>query len=522
MKNHLHHRPLALAFTALCVVVSLARTAAAQGADPYESALAASAEAEQRGDLVGAARPLEQVLEVYPQDHALRLRLGWVTFRAGRYADAERAYRAALALAPQSIDARLGLAWTLVREGRCDDARAELAPMLEADDAQAEEIAAACVEPASATGRVSLFAAWNQYFFPGHPYKSSGTGVLAGVRGQTAGGLTLQGAFRHMAFTPTAGSGVSAFTQQEVYGLVGYERPAAALFLQGALVFDGSGVIGTSKHVGLAGRWSPAGDLLLDASLSLYDDQTIARIAPSWSIPVGPLRLVPGVAVQVAGGEVKTTGSFTAALDAGPLSLLGRRQIRRRDPPHVPEPARRLRHPRARALGRLGRRARAARLGGLAAGHLRPRSPALDRRHHRERDREQLSRGHARPDLHLLTAPSRAATPQALRTHTPRPLPNSRHPYPRRSTPMSVAALQNLAISDSGFVFDPTSGATFTLNPTGLTVLLALRDGLGLSAIVARLAERFELLAGDTREDILDFVQMLRQHGLLNGDFTLA
>jgi len=321
MKNHLHHRPLALAFTALCVVVSLARTAAAQGADPYESALAASAEAEQRGDLVGAARPLEQVLEVYPQDHALRLRLGWVTFRAGRYADAERAYRAALALAPQSIDARLGLAWTLVREGRCDDARGELSPMLEADDAQAEEIAAACVEPASATGRVSLFAAWNQYFFPGHPYKSSGTGVLAGVRGQTAGGLTLQGAFRHMAFTPTAGSGVSAFTQQEVYGLVGYERPAAALFLQGALVFDGSGVIGTSKHVGLAGRWSPAGDLLLDASLSLYDDQTIARIAPSWSIPVGPLRLVPGVAVQVAGSEVKTTGSFTAALDAGPLSL---------------------------------------------------------------------------------------------------------------------------------------------------------------------------------------------------------
>ena len=87
---------------------------------------------------------------------------------------------------------------------------------------------------------------------------------------------------------------------------------------------------------------------------------------------------------------------------------------------------------------------------------------------------------------------------------------------------MSVAALQNLAISDSGFIFDPTSGATFTLNPTGLTVLLALRDGLGLSAIVARLAERFDLLAGDTREDILDFVQMLRQHGLLNGDFTLA
>ncbi len=84
------------------------------------------------------------------------------------------------------------------------------------------------------------------------------------------------------------------------------------------------------------------------------------------------------------------------------------------------------------------------------------------------------------------------------------------------------AALQNLAISDSGFVFDPCSGATFTLNATGLAVLLALRDGLSLAAVVARLAERFEGLGGAAREDVLDFVQMLRQHGLVQAEFTLA
>ena len=80
------------------------------------------------------------------------------------------------------------------------------------------------------------------------------------------------------------------------------------------------------------------------------------------------------------------------------------------------------------------------------------------------------------------------------------------------------ASLRDLAISDSGFVFDPCSGATFTLNAAGLAVLLALREGLSLSGIVARLGERFESTSPEAREDVLDFVQMLRPHGLVQAD----
>jgi PqqD family protein of HPr-rel-A system len=81
--------------------------------------------------------------------------------------------------------------------------------------------------------------------------------------------------------------------------------------------------------------------------------------------------------------------------------------------------------------------------------------------------------------------------------------------------------LKHLAVSETGFVFDPTSGATFTVNPTGLVVLQALREELPLDAVVARLCDRFEHASAEARDEVLDFVQSLRQHALLPADFKL-
>ena len=86
---------------------------------------------------------------------------------------------------------------------------------------------------------------------------------------------------------------------------------------------------------------------------------------------------------------------------------------------------------------------------------------------------------------------------------------------------MSKANLENLAISETGFVFDPRSGATFTVNPTGLVVLHALREGLALEVTIERLRERFEAVAADAKDDVVDFVHVLRQQGLLPQDFKL-
>jgi hypothetical protein len=39
--------------------------------------------------------------------------------------------------------------------------------------------------------------------------------------------------------------------------------------------------------------------------------------------------------------------------------------------------------------------------------------------------------------------------------------------------------LADLAVSDTGFVFDPFTGTTYTVNSTGLCLLHAFKEGLG-------------------------------------------
>jgi PqqD family protein of HPr-rel-A system len=79
--------------------------------------------------------------------------------------------------------------------------------------------------------------------------------------------------------------------------------------------------------------------------------------------------------------------------------------------------------------------------------------------------------------------------------------------------------LKDLALSDTGFVFDPYTGATFTTNAAGLAILHALREGLGRSAIIERLTERFDV-HGDVESDISEFFQLLRQHGVVPPNFA--
>jgi len=79
--------------------------------------------------------------------------------------------------------------------------------------------------------------------------------------------------------------------------------------------------------------------------------------------------------------------------------------------------------------------------------------------------------------------------------------------------------LRELALSDTGFVFDPYSGATFTVNEPGLCVLQAIKDGADRDAIIARLRERFEVGGEDLARDIEEFVHVLRQNGLVPKDF---
>lgn len=82
--------------------------------------------------------------------------------------------------------------------------------------------------------------------------------------------------------------------------------------------------------------------------------------------------------------------------------------------------------------------------------------------------------------------------------------------------------IKDLAINDSGFVFDPYSGATFSANAAALVVLDALRRGLGRAGVVDALASRFDASADDLARDVDDLVQSLRLYGLVPADFEVA
>jgi PqqD family protein of HPr-rel-A system len=81
---------------------------------------------------------------------------------------------------------------------------------------------------------------------------------------------------------------------------------------------------------------------------------------------------------------------------------------------------------------------------------------------------------------------------------------------------LDTSRLRDLAISDAGFVFDPTTGHTYNINPTALVVLQALKAGDAPDAVAARLDELFDAEPeADVARDVNEFVSRLREHGLV-------
>jgi PqqD family protein of HPr-rel-A system len=76
------------------------------------------------------------------------------------------------------------------------------------------------------------------------------------------------------------------------------------------------------------------------------------------------------------------------------------------------------------------------------------------------------------------------------------------------------AELRVLAVSETGFVFDPRTGHSYSLNPTGLAVLGALRDGTDLATVAVKLREEFDGGVA-VEDDIEGFLELLRELGLV-------
>ena len=81
--------------------------------------------------------------------------------------------------------------------------------------------------------------------------------------------------------------------------------------------------------------------------------------------------------------------------------------------------------------------------------------------------------------------------------------------------------LVDLAVSESGFVFDPYTGATFSVNASGMVILHEMKQGHRREEILSALREAFVVEAEDLHRDLDEFLALLRSNGVLSAEFTL-
>lgn len=73
---------------------------------------------------------------------------------------------------------------------------------------------------------------------------------------------------------------------------------------------------------------------------------------------------------------------------------------------------------------------------------------------------------------------------------------------------------KNIALSDTGFLFNPSSGDSFSTNPTGLDIIRWLKEGKTQKEVLKNLIEKYEVEPDKAERDLQDFVDMLKSFHL--------
>ncbi|MDD2564762.1 MAG: PqqD family protein [Salinivirgaceae bacterium] len=68
---------------------------------------------------------------------------------------------------------------------------------------------------------------------------------------------------------------------------------------------------------------------------------------------------------------------------------------------------------------------------------------------------------------------------------------------------------KNIAVSDNGFLFNPTTGDSYSLNATGIEFLKLLQKGKQNDEIIAEISAEFEIDTITVEKDLNDFKSTL-------------
>jgi hypothetical protein len=74
---------------------------------------------------------------------------------------------------------------------------------------------------------------------------------------------------------------------------------------------------------------------------------------------------------------------------------------------------------------------------------------------------------------------------------------------------------KNIAISDSGFVFNPSTGDSFSTNQVGLEIIRLLKDNKSKEELIADIVAKFSIDESTLEKDLGDFFMMLSSYQIL-------
>ena len=75
--------------------------------------------------------------------------------------------------------------------------------------------------------------------------------------------------------------------------------------------------------------------------------------------------------------------------------------------------------------------------------------------------------------------------------------------------------LSNLAISDSGFVFNPLNGDSFTLNLIAVFILNKLKENKTKEEVIESIVSKFEVTKSEVEVDFDNFINQLIMYKLV-------
>jgi hypothetical protein len=74
---------------------------------------------------------------------------------------------------------------------------------------------------------------------------------------------------------------------------------------------------------------------------------------------------------------------------------------------------------------------------------------------------------------------------------------------------------KNIAVSETGLLFNPVTGESYAVNPIGVEILEMLKEGVNEAEIARRILDKYATEEATFEKDYQDFMTILHHHNLL-------